>query len=67
MNKKNGLNGFCEWLFSVLDAVVMQNGQKSDGYQNRYPGFLSERLLTFYFEKNRDRFKSVYADKNFLV
>lgn len=65
--KKDVLNGFCEWLFSVLDAVVMQNGQKSDGYQNRYPGFLSERLLTFYFEKNRDRFKSVYADKNFLV
>ena len=43
-----------------------QIGEREDAYQNRYPGFLSERLITFFFEKNRARYKVVYADKNFL-
>jgi len=61
------LDELCEWLFPVLFAVADRGGQKSDPYLNRYPGFLSERLITFFFEKYRDRYKVVYSDKNFLV
>lgn len=64
--KRRVLNEFCAWLFPILEAVEAHSGRKEDGYQNRYPGFLSERLLTFYFEKKRDRYKIIYADKNFL-
>lgn len=55
-----------EWLFPVLDAAVKNGGQKEDCYQNRYPGFLAERLISYFFEKNKDKYKLVYADKNFL-
>lgn len=64
--KKDVLNELCAWLFPILEAVVLYSGKKDDAYQNRYPGFLSERLMSYYFEKNRERFKVVYSDKNFL-
>lgn len=60
------LGEFCEWMFPILDAVAMHGGEKEDNYLNRYPGFLAERLMTFYFEKSKERYKVVYADKNFL-
>ena len=65
--KKDILNDLCEWLFSILFSVVKTCGSINDAYQNRYPGFLSERLITYYFEKNRDRYKIVFADKTFLT
>lgn len=64
--RKDVLNAMCSWLFPVLFACTAQIGEREDAYQNRYPGFLSERLITFFFEKNRARYKVVYADKNFL-
>lgn len=64
--RKGVLNELCEWLFPILFKVAEQGGEKEDGYLNRYPGFLSERLMTFFFEKNRDKYKIVYSDKNFL-
>ena len=65
--RKEVLHDLCEWLFPLLDAVVEHGGQKEDIYLNRYPGFLSERLLSYFFEKNRDKYRLVYADKNFLA
>lgn len=65
--KREILNEFCGWLFPILFKVSDEIGTLEDRYQNRYPGFLSERLLTFFFEKNRTKFKIVYADKNFLA
>lgn len=65
--KKEVLNELCQWMFPILDAVVAHGGQKDDRYFNRYPGFLSERLITYYFEKYINRYKVVYADKNFLM
>ncbi len=56
----------CQWMFPILDAVVEHGGQKEDPYFNRYPGFLSERLITYYFQKHSEKYKVVYADKNFL-
>ena len=64
--RKNVLNDLCEWLFPVLEAVAVHGGQKEDNYLNRYPGFISERLISYFFERYRDRYKVVYADKNFL-
>lgn len=60
------LNDLCEWMFPVIEAVSAKQGTRADVYQNRYPGFLSERLITLFFEMYRDRYKVVYADKNFL-
>lgn len=64
--RKEAVNDLCEWLFPILFAVAEHGGQKDDVYWNRYPGFLSERLISYFFEKNRDKYKVVFADKNFL-
>lgn len=65
--RRSVLDGLCQWLFPILFAVAEHGGQKEDAYLNRYPGFLSERLITFYFEKYGSKYKIVYADKNFLT
>lgn len=64
--RKHVLDELCSWLFPILFRVAEHGGQKEDAYQNRYPGFLSERLLTFFMEKHREKYNIVYADKNFL-
>lgn len=65
--RKEVLDELCAWLFPVLFQTAGFGGEREDCYQNRYPGFLSERLMSFYFEKHRERYKVVYADKNFLA
>lgn len=64
--RKEVLNELCTWLFPILDAVVEFAGTMDEPYQNRYPGFLSERLITYYFEAYRDKYKVAFANKNFL-
>ena len=64
--KKSVLNDLCEWMFPILEAVVSHGGQKEDGYLNRYPGFISERLISYFFDIYKDKYTVVYADKNFL-
>ena len=64
--KRNIISEYCEWLFSVLIKLNDEIGSLEDSYQNRYPGFISERLLNYYFEKNRERYRITYADKSFL-
>lgn len=64
--RKHVLDNLCAWLFPILFICAEHGGIREDTYQNRYPGFLSERLITFFFEKNRDQYRAVYADKNFL-
>lgn len=64
--RKEVLDELCTWLFPILFQAAGYGGEKEDRYQNRYPGFLSERLMSFYFDKHRNRYKVVYADKNFL-
>ncbi len=65
--RRQVLDDLCRWLFPIIFDVASKGGELEDGYQNRYPGFISERLITYFFEKNRDRYKVVYADKNFLA
>ncbi len=64
--EKEVLDALCTWLFPILFACAEHGGEREDSYQNRYPGFLAERLMTFFFEKNRERYRIVYADKGFL-
>ena len=64
--KKEVLNKLCKWMFPILFAVNEKIGEIEDKYQNRYPGFLSERLISFYFEKHNDEYNVVYSDKSFL-
>ncbi len=64
--RKHVLDQLCQWLFPILEAAEQHQGMKEDKYCNRYPGFLAERLITFYFDYHRDQYKVVYADKNFL-
>lgn len=65
--KKEILDKLCTWLFPILFVCAEHSGEREDSYQNRYPGFLAERLMTFFFEKNREQIKVVYADKEFLA
>lgn len=64
--RRDVLNDLCSWLFPILDAVVEHSGQREDVYQNRYPGFLAERLITFFFDRHREQYKVAYANKIFL-
>lgn len=64
--RKEILDGLCGWLFPILEAVADHGGEKEDAYGNRYPGFVSERLMTLYFYMYQKKYKIVYADKNFL-
>ncbi len=64
--KKEILDGYCAWLFPILEEMERFGGQKSDAYQNRYPGFLAERLMTLYFTFYKDKYKIAYIDKSFL-
>ena len=64
--RREVLDELCSWLFPILFVVAGKGGELEDSYQNRYPGFISERLISFFFEKNRNKYKVVYADKGFL-
>jgi hypothetical protein len=64
--RREVLDDLCSWLFPILFSVAESGGELEDNYQNRYPGFISERLISFFFDKHRDKYKVVYADKGFL-
>lgn len=64
--RKEVLDKLCEWMFPILFAVAAHGGEKEDPYLNRYPGFISERLITYFFESRRDTYRVVYANKTFL-
>lgn len=64
--RRRALKDYCSWLFPIIFACAEHIGARENSYQNRYPGFLAERLMTYFFEKNKDRYQVVYEDKNFL-
>ena len=63
--RKEILNAYCEWLFPILAYCEKKCGVKEDSYQNRYIGFLAERLLTIYFMHHESKYKIAYANKEF--
>lgn len=64
--RKTFLNDYCEWLFPILFYCEKEIGQKDDVYQNRYIGFLAERLMSVYFIHNMDKYNMVFAHKHFI-
>lgn len=52
--RKEVLDDYCSWLFPILFYCERKIGYKEDTYQNRYIGFLGERLLTVYIAKHRE-------------
>lgn len=64
--KKKIVDELCTWMFPIIDAVVLHEGKREDVYLNRYPGFISERLITLFFYENRSKYHIAYADKQFL-
>ncbi len=64
--RREVLDTLCAWMFPILFAVQEHGGEKEDVYQNRYLGFVSERLITLFFEKHYEEYNIVYADKEFI-
>lgn len=64
--KKNILDDYCKWLFPILEYCEEHCEKKDDKYQNRYLGFLAERLLSIYFLKHENEYKIVHANKHFI-
>ncbi len=51
--EKKIIDGYCEWLFSILFEVEKRvDVSKLDDYQLRYGGFLSERMFILYVTAN---------------
>ncbi len=65
--KREALDDLCSWMFPIIFDVTEKVKEIDDKYQNRYPGFLSERLMSFFFESRKNKYKVVYADKNFIA
>lgn len=63
--KEEVFNDYCSFLFPILFACEKRIGNKDDKYQNRYAGFLSERLMTVYFMKHTE-YKIVHCRKHFV-
>lgn len=63
--KRRVFDDYCSWLFKILKYCENKIGQKDDSYQNRYVGFLAERLLTVYIAKHKE-LKVVVAKKHFI-
>ena len=64
--RRDILRSYCSWLFSILDFCNKYCQQKEDDYQNRFLGFLGERLLTVYMLHHYDDYKIAIADKHFV-
>lgn len=62
--KRDLFDDYCEFIFPILEECEKLIGQKEDVYQNRYIGFLAERLLSIYLTKNR-QLKIAIVDKAF--
>lgn len=61
------LEDYCTWLFSILDYCEEHCEEKEDTYQNRYIGFLAEHLMSAYFLYHEEDYKIVHARKHFIV
>ncbi len=64
--RKDILGKFCNWMFPILFACEERIGIKEDAYQNRFPGFLSERMLNVFLYKHKSEYSIYVADKKYL-
>ena len=64
--RKKIFGDYCSWLFPILEYCDMNCEKKVDPYQERYIGFLAERLLTIYMKPHEAKLKIVHARKHFV-
>ena len=64
--KRSVFESYCEWLFAILEECEKSIGEKQDVYQNRYIGFLAERLMTVYIKYHKDDMTVLFCNKHFL-
>jgi len=64
--RKEIMDCYCEWLFPILSYCEERCKKKDNVYQNRFIGFLAERLLSVFFLHNESKWKIVHAEKNFI-
>ena len=64
--RKSIFDDYCSWLFPILFYCENHCMPKENSYQNRYIGFLAERLLTIYMKYHEDDYKIVHARKHFI-
>jgi hypothetical protein len=60
------LERYCSWLFPILSYCEKRSGREGGGYQNRYLGFLAERLLSIYFMYHEGEYKIAHVRKHFV-
>ena len=65
--RKDAFDEYSDWLFPILFEVERHIGGIDDKYQNRYAGFVAERLLSVYLRHNRDKYKVTLASKHFSI
>jgi len=65
--KKIAFDTYCEWLFPILFYCEEKIGPIDDAYQNRYAGFVAERLLTVFLRHNRGKYSIATARKHFFA
>jgi hypothetical protein len=64
--RKEIFNDYCAWLFPILEYCEGHCGKRDDIYQDRYIGFLAERLMTVYFLYHEKQYKIVHARRHFV-
>lgn len=60
------LDDYCSWLFPLLRYCESYCEKKEDLYQNRYIGFLAERLLTVYLKQHEGQYQVAHVRKHFV-
>lgn len=65
--RKEIFDNYCEWLFPILEYCENKCSPKADSYQNRFIGFLAERLLSIFFLHHENEYKIVHAQKHFIA
>ena len=64
--RKEIVDDYCSWLFPILAYCEGHCEKKEDPYQNRYIGFLAERLLTIYLKGHEGKYTVVHVRKHFV-
>lgn len=64
--RRNVLDQYCKWLFPILEYCEMACEPKEDTYQNRFIGFLAERLMTVYLYHHRKSLQVIFSKKHFF-
>lgn len=59
-------DSYCDWLFPILDYCEKNCAAHRDRYQERFIGFLAERLMSVYFMHHEKDYRIYAARKHFV-